>query len=126
MNNITKIIISALILVAIAFYGGLKYGQSNSSAQTKGIAGQFAGGLARRSGNGGGGLIRGEIIKKDAESLTIALPTSGSQIIWYSTSTEVQKMVKSKIDDLTIGQTVMINGSTNSDSSLTAQLIQLR
>ncbi|MFA5022758.1 MAG: DUF5666 domain-containing protein [Candidatus Paceibacterota bacterium] len=129
MNKTKKIIVGILIIIALAFYGGFKYGQTNSaisSGQNNPFPSSGASGFARRNGGGGGGLIRGEIVKKDAQSLTIALPNSGSQIIWYATSTEIQKTTKGIADDLVVGQTVMINGTTNSDGSLTAQSIQLR
>ncbi|MFA6254389.1 MAG: hypothetical protein WC640_04060 [Candidatus Paceibacterota bacterium] len=130
MKSTTKIIIGALVIVAIAFYGGLKYGQSKSvgttgSQSTLGGAAQFPGGLARRGGNGGG-AVRGDIVKKDNQSIVISLPSGGSQIIWYSTSTEVQKTVIGSSADLNIGQTVAVSGSANSDGSLSANSIQLR
>ena len=126
MSMTKKTIIIFLIIIAVVFYGGFKYGQSKTtatnSATTLPGAGQFAG----RAGRGVGGGVRGDIVKKDAQSLTISLPSGGSQIVWYSTSTQVQKTVPATVDDLSSGQTVMINGSTNSDGSLSANTIQLR
>lgn len=124
----TKIIIGALIIIAIVFYGGYKYGQSKSAVSPFGQSNFAGGGLARRSGSGGGGsLTRGEIIKKDAESLTVALPNNnGSKIVFYSTSTEVQKMTAGSPADLVVGKTVMVTGSANSDGSVTANSVQLR
>jgi hypothetical protein len=128
MSKTKSTIIISLILIAIVFYGGYKYGQSNSSgaglSQASGTTRQFAGRGSRN--NAGGDLIRGGIIKKDAESLSIALPTGGSQIIWYSTSTEIQKTVPGRVDDLVIGGVVSISGQANSDGSLTAKTIQMR
>jgi len=131
MSKIKTTIIIGLILIAIAFYGGFKYGQTNSVSNQSNFSGrtmngQSIGGFARRSLGEGGGMVRGDIVKKDDQSFTIALPTSGSQIIWYSTSTEVQKTVAGSPTDLVVGQKINVNGSTNSDGSLTANLIQLR
>jgi len=134
MNSPTKIIIGALIIIAIVFYGGFKYGQGQTpaSSQNNGSS-SLRGGFApaspagrRQSFSEGGGMARGEIIKKDAQSLTIALLNGGSQIIWYSTSTEIQKTATGNAGDLVIGQTASITGSTNADGSLTAKSIQLR
>lgn len=122
MKNITRIIIGALVIIAIAFYGGFSYGRGNSPKAFK--AGQFANRGVR--GGVGNNLIRGEILKKDAESIVISLPSSGSQIIWYATSTEIQKTAKGTAADLAVGQTIMANGTTNSDGSLSANSIQLR
>ncbi len=130
MNRKTKII-SFIIIVIVALYGGYKYGQSHPPVSTNQNQLSFANGsstgqFAGRAGRGVGGGVRGDIVKKDAQSLTISLPAGGSQIIWYSTSTDVQKTVTASADDLTVGQTVMVNGSANSDGSLTANSIQLR
>lgn len=140
MNNITKIIIGILIIVAIAGYGGFKYGQSHTPVNN-GQRGQFnmargksaQGGLALRSPDrsaggfsGGGGMFAGDIIKKDNQSLTIQLRDGGSKIIWFSTSTEVSKMAVGSLNEVNIGQAVTIIGATNSDGSVVAKTIQLR
>ena len=127
MSITKKTAIISLIIIAVAFYGGLRYGRSGTSSigsNNRSFSGQ--GGLTRRSFNNSGGVIRGDIIKKDSQSVVVALPVGGSQIIWYSTSTQVQKTIAATVDDLSIGQTVMINGSANSDGSLSANSIQLR
>lgn len=127
MKNITKIVIGALILVVIAFYGGLKYGQGQ---RVKNQVGRFNGsGLMNQKGvraGLGGGMVVGEILNKDATSLTLKLRDGGSRIVLVSTSTEVQKMGRGSLADLSVGSSVSISGATNSDGSLSAASVQLR
>jgi len=134
-----------LIIVAIAallvggaggFYGGTTYQASKkASIAGAGGAGQFAAGgrtggtgLAGRAGarGAGGGFTNGDILSKDDKSITVKLRTGGSQIVFFTPSTQVGKMVDGTSADLAVGQTVMVGGTTNSDGSLTAQTIQLR
>ncbi len=72
------------------------------------------------------GLLAGEVLTKDANSLTLKLRDGGSRIVFYSTSTRVSKMADGMIGDVATGVTVTVNGATNQDGSVTAEMIQLR
>ncbi|MFA6476070.1 MAG: hypothetical protein WCV68_01495 [Candidatus Paceibacterota bacterium] len=133
MNNTTKIIIGALLIIAIAGYGGFKLGQSKSPNNR----GQFnlAGGPSSqggmksgvRGGAGfGGGMLSGDILKKDSQSLTLQLREGGSKIVWFATSTEISKVTTGSVDDLFSGKTITVNGTANPDGSIVAKTIQLR
>ncbi len=134
MNNLTKIIIGALLLIAVAGYVGFKYGQTTKTFGGRqnqlgavGALGTSSGARSLRSAsNNVGGIISGDIIKKDDQSFTLKLRDGGSKIVWSSSSAEITKMTIAKASDLIIGQGVMVNGPSNSDGSIVAKSIQIR
>ena len=135
-----KIIMGVIVIVLAGgfFYTGMMYGEQknkvieNSLSQNRqGQLQQFSG----RNGPGGqrggamragGGFITGEILSKDAQSITVKLRDGGSKIILVSESTRVTKETEGTIDDLSIGTGVSIAGETNSDGSINAQSVQIR
>ena len=139
-----------------AFYGGIKYAEDTPSTglEQGDYAVQFsrenfqnlspeqrqqrfqelganAGAVFRRGfgneqhGRSGGSAV-GEVIAKDDTSITVKLQDGGSKIVFLSDSTRIIKLVEGALTDLTIGKNISITGSTNSDGSVTAQIIQLR
>ena len=124
---ITTIIIILLIVAGCAFCGGMLYQKS----QVKGFVtedrfpqmGQNGIGAGR---NTGAGFVTGEIISKDDNSITLKNRDGGSKIVFFSESTEISKFTSGTKEDLITGQAVTITGKTNSDGSLTAEIIQIR
>jgi len=142
-----KYIAAIVIVLAVgigAFYGGMMYGKSRSSAQSTSRnslpGGQNFGGqnfqrgtMGRNGGAGGGGFISGQIISKDSQSITVEFrngsstaSASSTKIIFLSNSTPITKSVSGTADDLAVGVNVSIVGTTNSDGSITAETIQIR
>lgn len=131
-------VIGAVIIGGGSFYGGMKYAEGKAVSGFRG--GNFAnfqggnrGGRlpgaanAASDGQGGrGGFAGGEILSKDDKSITVTLPNGGSQIVFLSDSTEVVKTASSTVSSLKVGDTVIVNGTPNSDGSVTARMIQLR
>lgn len=145
MNMKNKIIIiavvAALTVGAGSFYAGMKYAQSQKtvggrSANFNNLSQeerqqrflQTGGGSEGRiiANQSGAGFVNGEIIAKDNVSVTVKLRDGGSKIIFYSASTQVQKMADAPLGDLTVGNQAVISGTVNSDGTITAQTIQLR
>ncbi|MEI7512087.1 MAG: hypothetical protein WCK01_01360 [Candidatus Uhrbacteria bacterium] len=135
MNN--KLIISCIIVAVLfgagGFYGGMQYTNANRvSARAGGPTGQgFARGQGapgmNGQGRGGfGGGAAGEVLSKTDKSLTLKLMDGGSKIVYLSGSTTVNKMATGSLDDVSAGTNVTIVGSSNSDGSVTASMIQLR
>ena len=137
MNKmLPQIIVGVVVVGAVAFYGGMKYGESKTAATTMGTGqgqrgnGQFGGGAggARTGGGnrGGAGFANGEVASVDATSLTVKMRDGSSKIIILSTSTQVLKSVAGAVTDVAVGSQVTITGAGNPDGSITAQSIQIR
>lgn len=123
-------VVAALVIAGIAFYSGAQYAKSTSNslyAQNSQRGGMMNGSTGRRGAIGGmGGFIGGEVLSKDAQSITIKLRDGGSKIVFVASSTQISKSAPGNIDDVAIGSQIMVTGSTNSDGSATAQTIQIR
>ncbi len=142
MNN--KFFVSLLVCIIAAgglgFYGGMTYGKkqtpdagagrpgANGAMRGQGFPGGGAGPAGGRAGaNGaGGGFSNGEVVGKDANSVTLKLMDGGSKIVLVASSTRVGKMTDGSMADLTNGTNVMVTGTANQDGSLTASTIQIR
>jgi hypothetical protein len=133
-TNVIAVVVIVGIVGVAAFFSGMKYGRKDQPAGNRQIMANFQGrqfgngGMqaARGRGASGGGFVNGEIIKKDDTSVTVKLPDGGSKIIFINASSSVLKSTAGSAADLEAGKAVSINGTANSDGSMTAQMIQLR
>lgn len=150
MNKLITIVIATTVVVgAGAFFGGMRYAESKSPRRLSqadfqnlqnlspeerqrrfqelgaNAAGGFRGGPMGGQ-RGGGGFTVGGIIAKDDKSITIKLRDGGSKIVFFSDSTEITKSASGGVSDLEVGKNISVNGTANSDGSVTAQSIQLR
>ena len=137
MKKIIPIIIISIIVAGGTFYGGMKYGQSKnplsnlsrqnfqnlSSEQRQQLQANAGGNFQRGAGTN---LLNGEVIVKDEQSLTLKMPDGGSKIVFFSGSTKILKTTDGSIDDIGIGEQIMVSGEQNSDGSYIAQTIQER
>ena len=126
-------IIVAVVIAAIGFFGGMQYEKSKAAI----VGGQFAAGAgARRFGAGGtGGRVAGrgsgagatigQIVSSDANSITVKLADGSSKIVNISGSTKISKSEAATMSDLTTGSQVAAFGTPNSDGSITAMTVQL-
>lgn len=138
-NNSKNILVTAVILIIVAagaFFGGIKYQQSQTVsrfASMMGGQGRFQetqGGQGSQNGasrgmRGFSGAIVGEIVSIDANSLTVKLADGSSKIVNLSGTTVYSKTDTGSKIDLKTGTKVAAIGTTNSDGSVTAQNIQI-
>jgi len=130
MNKSIVWIVLIVILGAGAFFGGIKYQQGQQSSIRQ-FGGNFTGGqgssrLGGRARTGAdGGQIMGEILNQDAGSITVKLQDGSSKIVILSDKTSINKATTGSKLDLTMGERVVVFGTTNTDGSVTAQMIQI-
>jgi len=127
-KNVIISIILIIIVGAGAFWGGMQYQRSRTRSAFGQFGGQMGGqGFARRFGANGqnGAAVRGKITNVTDNSITVESPDGSSKIILLSNSTNINKATSGSKSDLSSGQEVMAVGTTNSDGSVTAQLVQI-
>jgi len=111
-----------VLLLGAAFYGGMKYDQTARLSRM----GNFRQGGLTGSANTNNSFVGGEILSKDDKSVTIKLPSGGSKIVFISGSTQVMKSATGSINDLSVGQQVSANGTSNTDGSISATTVSIR
>lgn len=131
MNNkiITGVI--AVVIIGGSFYGGMVYGKSATPSRGQFTNGQFTANINGARGTGArvgmnGGFTAGEIISKDATSVTIKMQDGSTKIALIASSTQIMKSSTGSLGDLATGVNVNITGTSNSDGSITAQSVQIR
>ena len=134
---IVGVIAVAVIAGGVGYVAGTKSASAQSAtAGTQRGFSRGAGGPGGGGGRfGGGGAAFGTVVSKDATSITVQLTGpaasssqngTGSKIVLYDTSTQVGEFKTGSINDIAVGQSVSVQGSANSDGSITAQSIQIR
>lgn len=140
-------VVVAVVFGAGGFWGGMSYGKSSIAAVSAGVRqGGFQGVMgAGGTGTGGqragrgtgvagsgfdrltaGGFLAGQVVSKDATSVTVKLRDGGSRVALVSTSTQVLTSRPGTFDDVSVGEQITIQGTANSDGSVSAQSIQVR
>lgn len=144
MKKTILFVVGLIVIGGGAFYGGMKYEKNSVSKMTPQQLFSMIGGSAGngnrvvlngqggagngqfRNRDGSGGAVAGEIIAKDASSITVKGQDGGSKIVLLSSSTEISKTVSGQADDLAVGKTVNVSGSSNQDGSISAKNVQIR
>jgi hypothetical protein len=138
--------LAAIVVGGVGFYGGTVYEKKSLSSQgmlrdaastgRQGGSGQgqmqgrpFGNGSGSRGEGGGpngGGFVTGDIIGKDAQSITVKMRDGGCKIVYYSASTTIGKTAAGTADDLSVGESVQAFGVSGQDGTVAAQSIQIR
>lgn len=147
-KKLLPIIIVVIVVAGAAFYGGMKYGEGKAPRgftqanlqnlrnlspeerqqklqETGADMGSGFEGRRLKTGESGAGLVNGEIIAKDDQSITVKLRDGGSKIIFFSESTKIEKSVDGTGDDLKEGTMLSVSGKENPDGSYTAKTIRI-
>lgn len=115
-----------IAVVALLIGGAVGYFAHPASAATTSVArtGGFTG--ARGAGAAGAGFLTGTVAAQDSTSITLNTRDGSSHVVLITPSTSVSKTVTGSMSDVSVGSNVMIIGTTNSDGSTSATMIQLR
>lgn len=130
-------VITAFVVGALAFYGGMQFQKSKNLIEFPGggRTGNFMMGVGQRGGGPGGQSGQrmmgqgfkstiGEIISSDEKSITVKLEDGSSKIVLISDTTTINKTDPGSKTDLTVGTKVGVFGSDN-NGTITAQNIQI-
>ena len=122
-NTIITGVIALVVGLGVGYFGA---GVLHPATPTP-TRGSFAGtGGAARAGASGAGLLSGTVATSDAGSITLNTRDGSSHVVLVTPSTTVSKSVSGSESDVTVGATVIVSGTTNSDGSVSATSIQLR
>ena len=113
-----------LAVAGASFYGGMVYSQNAATAARTAAAAQYGARTGTRAA--GGGLTAGQIIAKDATSITVQMQGGSTKIVLVGSGTTVMKSTAGTLDDLSVGTNIAVTGTANSDGSATATMIQIR
>ena len=115
------------IVCALAFFfiGRATVGTATTATTRGAFASSTRAGFAGRTG-AGGGFVAGQIVSADAQSVTVQLANGNSEVVFYSSSTQIIKPQPANASALTSGTRVLVGGTTNSDGSVTASTIQIQ
>lgn len=125
-------VLTAILVGAVAFYGGVRYGQSTGrSGGLAGRAGFGAGANGATGANGAnaarlrGGFADGTILSADAKSITVKQADGSTKTIYFDSTSRVVRSSEATLTDLTKGANVAVQGTAASDGSITARSIQI-
>ncbi len=131
-NILLPIIITAISAGGLGFFAGTKYQASKTPStpqlrQFTGPNGQTPRGNFnfRQSATSlsGASMIRGQILSIEGDTVTIALPDGGSQLILVSETTTITTASEGTVGDLKPEDSIMVFGESNDDGSVTAETI---
>jgi hypothetical protein len=139
-------IVVGVIVALVLFGGGFALGSTRATPAATGTAGApgATGGAFVRGGGGAGGagaaargLVNGQILAVNSDSITISMrqggqngasPTTTTQLVLVGSATRVVKTVETdvKLSDLKVGDTVTVAGTPDAASgTISAQAIVL-
>ena len=119
-KNLITIIIVVIVVGVGGFFGGMKYQQNQTSQGDRSGNGQF-----QRQGGQNFRPVSGQIVSVDNTGITIKMRDGSSKIVIIPNSASISKPTEASKSALKTGEQVMVMGKSNSDGSVTAQIVQL-
>jgi hypothetical protein len=123
---IISLVLVALVIGGGSFFGGMQYAKATSGTPGATRNAAFAGRTVAGGARNAGGFTSGQVVSKDATSITVKLSNGGSKTVYFSDKTVVSKMATGTMDDVSQDTNVTITGTANSDGSIAATMIQIR
>jgi hypothetical protein len=130
MNRITKVVLGVLLVALVGagcFYGGTLYGKGQAQPALPGAPGQAGtppGGNGQASGTQAG-MLMGQIETIGDGTLTMTNQNGSRTVVNVTDTTLIQKQASVALGDLQVGETVVVSGSSASDGSITARMVQV-
>jgi hypothetical protein len=122
---ISTAVIALIIGAGIGYAGAGMFASPVASKSTRsGFAGNATGMM--RGGTNGGGFLSGTVAAKDSGSITLNTKDGSSHVVLINPATTVSKSATGTENDVVVGGTIIVSGTTNSDGSVSASLIQIR
>lgn len=140
-NQYILLAIGALIIGGLSFFAGTRYQASKGSSpvgsdrgnlqamqngqRTGQTDGSQTGQVGQNGLQGAGGMISGEIVSQDEQSLTVKTSDGSTKIVIVADSTSYKKSVGAASSDLSVGESITVVGTSNTDGSVTAKTVTL-
>ena len=119
--------ISITVIALVIGFGAGYMAHTSPVASPSATGGTFTrGGGATRGNGAGGGFLSGTVATEDSGSITLNTRDGSSRVVLITPNTTVSKSVRGALSDVATGATIIVSGTTNSDGSVSANLIQLR
>ncbi|MDD5693209.1 MAG: DUF5666 domain-containing protein [Patescibacteria group bacterium] len=134
-NTIIPLILAVFIIaIFTSFFGGMYYSKSNTSQdKTKAFqvsSDQFAQNSTRAKGFGrmqGDRPVSGKVTTISGKSVTISLQNNNeTKTVMIADNTNItDNGIDATLENIKVGDTLMVIGQTNADGSVKAQLIKI-
>lgn len=123
-------VLAAILVGAVAFYGGVKYGQASGGGRSSfagraGFGGSTGAAGAANAARFRGGIADGTILSADAKSITVKQADGSTKTIYFDSTSRVVRSSEATLTDLKSGLNVAVQGTAASDGSITARSIQI-
>jgi hypothetical protein len=128
-NLIITGIVALVVGLGVGYFGAHVFAASaKTPSEARGaFAATGTGGFTRAGGaTTAGGLLMGTVASVGSGSITLNTRDGSSHVVLTTPSTTVSKSVTGSLSDIAVGSTVEVTGTTNSDGSVSATVIQLR